>query len=99
MDNKLSLALDKTELMLFSPKSNIKEGEDIKIANLKRVAEFKYLGVYIDSKLNFSKHLKKSCQENITKDICTMKTSQITPSNSHKKTCRGSHQSLFILLL
>ena len=58
LDNKLSLALDKTELMIFSPKSKIKDGEDVKVANLKRVMEFKYLGVYIDSKLNFSKHLQ-----------------------------------------
>ena len=58
LDNKLSLALDKTELMIFSPKSKIKEGEGIKIANLKRVTEFKYLGVNLDSKLNFSKHLQ-----------------------------------------
>ena len=58
VDNKLSLALDKTELMIFSPKSKIKEGEGIKVANLKRVTEFKYLGIYVDSKLNFSKHLQ-----------------------------------------
>ena len=58
LDNKLSLALDKTELMIFSPKSKTKEGEGIKIANLKRVTEFKYLGVNLDSKLNFSKHLQ-----------------------------------------
>ena len=28
------------------------------IANLQRVTEFKYLGVYVDSKLNFSKYLQ-----------------------------------------
>ena len=44
--------------MIFSPKSKTKEGECIKVANLKRVTEFKCLGVYVDSKLNFSKHLQ-----------------------------------------
>ena len=43
LDNKLSLAMDKTELMTFSPKSKIKDGEDINVANLKGVMEFKYL--------------------------------------------------------
>ena len=58
LDNKLSLALDKTELMIFNPKSKIKEGEGIKIANPKRVTEFKCLGDNLASKLNFSKHLQ-----------------------------------------
>ena len=58
LDNKLSLALDKTELMIFSRKSKIKEGEGIKVANLKKVTELKYPGIYVDSKLNFSKHLQ-----------------------------------------
>ena len=44
--------------MIFSPKRKSKEVEGIKIANLKRVTEVKYIGVYVDSKLNFSKHLQ-----------------------------------------
>eukprot|EP00794_Sanderia_malayensis_P020712 gene20712-22744_t len=58
LDNKLSFALDKTELMIFSLKNKIKEEEGIKVANLKKVTVFKYLGIYVDSKLNFNKHLQ-----------------------------------------
>ena len=58
LDNELCLAPDNTELMIFSPKSKSKEGKGIKVGNIRRATEFQYLGVYLDSKLNFRKHLQ-----------------------------------------
>jgi hypothetical protein len=56
--NKLSLNVDKSQCMFFTHKS-IQYNNEIKIANeaLTQVETTKFLGIYLDSKLSFKKHL------------------------------------------
>jgi hypothetical protein len=56
--NKLSLNVDKSQCMFFTHKS-FQYNNEIKIANeaLSQVETAKFLGVYLDSKLSFKKHL------------------------------------------
>ena len=57
--NKLSLNIDKTNFILFRPKSRPVSTLDIRIegTQIERVTEAKFLGVIIDKKLNWSKHI------------------------------------------
>ena len=57
--NKLSLNIKKTHYMIFTTKRKIIEFLDIKIdgTNIERVDDTKFLGVYIDEKLNWKKHI------------------------------------------
>jgi len=58
MVNKLSLNIKKTNFMIFS-KKRVKN--DLRIAidnhNLEKVEVIQFLGVYIDSKLNWNEHI------------------------------------------
>ena len=66
--NKLSLNIDKTNFMLFTPKCVPRSIKDIFIDGNKivEVTETKFLGVIIDCKLNWSPHItyisKKRCE-------------------------------------
>ena len=57
--NKLSLNIDKTNFILFRPKSRPVTTLDIRIegTQIQRVTEAKFLGVIIDEKLNWSRHI------------------------------------------
>ena len=57
--NKLSLNVKKTHYMLFSSKRNRKDILPIKIDNneIEEVEHTKFLGVFIDNKLNWKKHI------------------------------------------
>ena len=57
--NKLSLNIDKTNYMIFSPKGKVCEHQDIYIANeiISEVNHTKFLGVILDNKLNWSHHI------------------------------------------
>ena len=60
--NKLTLNLDKTKCMYFS-KSVYEENESIEVnikgVRLELVTKFSYLGIVIDSKLQFNDYIKK----------------------------------------
>ena len=58
--NKLSLNVDKTNFMLFTPKHRSRSIKDILIDNCKinEVKETKFLGVVIDNALKWSSHLE-----------------------------------------
>ena len=58
--NKLSLNIDKTNFMLFTPKHRSRSTKDILIDNCKinEVKETKFLGVVIDNALKWSSHLE-----------------------------------------
>ena len=55
--NKLSLNLDKTKVMIFGTTGSIHTMSYVNIDNVERVNSFKYLGVKLDSHLNFYKHV------------------------------------------
>jgi hypothetical protein len=57
--NKLTLNIDKTHYMLFHSKKKVNENLYIKIDNklIDRVAHTKFLGVFIDDKLNWKQHI------------------------------------------
>ena len=57
--NKLSLNIDKTNFMLFTPRNCSRCTEDIVINGIRiqEVKETKFLGVIIDNKLNWSSHI------------------------------------------
>ena len=62
------LNASKTKLMLFSRSRNV-DPEDLHIcasngAQIELVSQYKYLGVWIDEKLSFVKHI-----ENVTKKL------------------------------
>ena len=60
--NKLKVNLDKTNYCIFSPNRNMKNDHDIKItmgSDIKEATDIKYLGLKIDSKLTWSKHVEK----------------------------------------
>ena len=61
--NKLSLNIDKTKFMLFTPK-RFSRAMDVLLINGKRimeVSETKFLGVIIDNKLNWKPHIRYVC--------------------------------------
>ena len=66
--NKLSINIDKTNVMLFTPKCVPRSIKGIFIDGnrIMEVTETKFLGVIIDCKLNWSPHItyigKKSCK-------------------------------------
>ena len=61
-DNHLTLDIKKTVSMCFSirgkAKCTIKIGQEA----IEEVDEFKFLGIILDSQLNFKKHVKKLCK-------------------------------------
>ena len=59
--NKLKINSDKTKYIVFKQKNKIVEDIDIKINNntLERVTSVGYLGLTIDDKLNWKKHVIK----------------------------------------
>ena len=64
MENKMTLNANKTKYMIFQEKniSNKSEGQDLYIKNncLERVEVINFLGLLIDEKLNFKKHIEKT---------------------------------------
>lgn len=65
-DNKLLINASKTVFMLFSPKSaNTMESQLIKINNksIEQVHSTKFLGVHIDSTLNWEIHIDNLCKK------------------------------------
>ena len=64
--NKLSLNIDKTNLMLFIPKyySHCADHMVINQTRIQEVKETKFLGVIIDNKLKRSAHIKYISKEN-----------------------------------
>ena len=57
--NKLSLNIDKTNFMLFTPRNSSRSIDDIVINGIRiaEVTETKFLGVIIDNKLKWSTHI------------------------------------------
>ena len=64
--NKLSLNIKKTRLLIFKTR-NKKTNHQINItlnnANIKQVESAKFLGVYIDSNLNWKQYISHVCQK------------------------------------
>ena len=54
--NKLSLNLDKTKVMIFGTPGTLMKMSDVNLPNIEKVDCFKYLGLKLDSQLNFSAH-------------------------------------------
>ena len=65
-ENKLTLNFTKTKYMVISKAKKIFDS-DFKIklngVPLKRCSEYKYLGVYIDEKINWKKHIQYVCDK------------------------------------
>ena len=63
--NKLSLNILKTHYMVFTPKNKCIDDVDIRINNVKigRVYVTKFLGVQIDSQLNWKNHIDYTCKK------------------------------------
>ena len=63
--NKLSLNVLKTHYMVFTPKNKYIDDVDIRINNvqIERVYVTKFLGVQIDSKLNWKNHIDYTCKK------------------------------------
>ena len=63
--NKLSLNVKKTHCMIFTSKSKIVPDSDIKINNvcIERVRVTKFLGILIDSQLNWKQHIAYTCNK------------------------------------
>ena len=62
--NKLSLNVKKSKSMLFSRRrADIDAKLEIVVDDVmfKQVESFKYLGLYLDPKLNFNQHIKNTC--------------------------------------
>ncbi len=87
--NKLTLNLKKTKFLQFSSSRKKPDFKDVKISldqeSVERVEVFKYLGVWLDEKLNFSEHIHQiskkvnkrlgllmRIRKNITKDTALM---------------------------
>ena len=65
--NALTINASKTKVMAFASRSKVKKCQDIDIRldnkKLKLVPYFKYLGITLDSTLNFSKHISSVIQQ------------------------------------
>ena len=61
--NKLSLNVMKTHYMIFTSKNKVIPDIDVKICDvcIERVFVTKFLGVLIDSQLNWKKHIEFTC--------------------------------------
>jgi hypothetical protein len=68
--NKLSLNIQKTNFIIFGNKKCVNRNYNITIdgCNLERVLVTKFLGVYIDSQLNWAEHVK-IIQKKVSKNI------------------------------
>jgi ribonuclease P/MRP protein subunit RPP40 len=67
--NKILVSVEKSEVMLFHP-SNLEGFElDVKLHDkpIKQVTSFKYLGVWLDSKLNYNDHFEKVCKKMLSR--------------------------------
>ena len=81
--------------MVFSPKCKITVGEGIKIANLKRVTGLKYLGVHVDSKLSFGKHLKNLIQK-LSQRISALRRQATSLPTTHIKRFADAAVNLYL---
>ena len=66
VDNKLTLNIGKSKYMIISKTKKIFQSDfQIKLdgKTLERCSEYKYLGVYIDEKLNWKKHIQYLCDK------------------------------------
>ena len=66
VDNKLTLNISKSKYMIISKTKKIFESDfQIKLngKKLERCSEYKYLGVYIDEKINWKKHVQYICDK------------------------------------
>ena len=63
--NKLSLNVFKTHYMIFTPRNKCIDGTDLRIndTSIQRVYVTKFLGVLIDSKLNWKNHIDYICKK------------------------------------
>ena len=61
-ENKLTVNSKKTKLMVFGSRSRVKKAKNVRIivngVALQLVPSFKYLGLILDSTLNFNQHIK-----------------------------------------
>ena len=55
--NKLSLNIDKTKVMLFGTQGMLAKMAEVRLENIERVDTYKYLGMKLDSLLNFDEHV------------------------------------------
>ena len=64
--NRLSLNVLKTNYMIFTTKNKLSHDVDIFVNNVRieRVHVTKFLGVQIDSKLNWKNHIEYTCKKN-----------------------------------
>ena len=76
--NKLTLNLQKTKYMLFyrcREQNHMKKFRvNINCINIKRVEHFKYLGVIMDHKLNWDKHIEYLCSKLAEAWMCSKKS-------------------------
>ena len=66
VDNKLTLNISKSKYMLISKTKKIFQSDfQIKLdgKTLERCSEYKYLGVFIDEKLNWKRHIQYLCDK------------------------------------
>ena len=61
VQNKLTINAKKTKLMIFGTRSRVKNAKNVKIVinneKIQTVPSFKYLGILLDSTLNYNLHI------------------------------------------
>ena len=64
-DNKLTLNVDKSKFMIVKRKNSKTQEFNLKYngKKMERCLFYKYLGVYIDDKLNWTKHVNYLCEK------------------------------------
>ena len=83
--NKLTLNVDKTVCMVFSPKnSNIKMKINLSGVELPVVPVSKFLGLWIDSKLNWNEHLRRLTTRLYSRLGLLKRSKNLLDSNSRK---------------
>ena len=93
VDNRLSLHLGKTECILFGPKRRLNSVEDFEIKlgdiTVSRVESVKYLGVFLDQFLDFSKHVDHLIKKSSSKLSFLYRNSKFLNSYVRRLLCQS----------
>jgi len=80
--NKLSLNSDKTKVMYFTNRMVLLEPLTLNNNIIEKVTHYKYLGVNVDHKLNFSQHIESLCSKLSTLVYMSNKIKPFMDSNA-----------------
>ena len=84
--NKLSLNINKTKYVIFTKTPNILITQNLKLGGevIHRVDNIKFLGIHIDSNLNWSKHIQH-CRNKMSSGLYALKSVKHILSRKHLK--------------